>query len=57
MKKLYTNDIQRLYRIISFIVNLKHLGMDISSYGGQMSGLNDELAPILPKMDVCPQVY
>ena len=57
MKKLYTNDIQRLYRIISFIVNLKQLGMDISSYGGQMSGLNDELAPILPKMDVCPQVY
>ena len=29
VKKLYTNDIQRLYRVISFIANLKQLGMDI----------------------------
>ena len=34
VKKLYTNDIQRLYRVISSIANLKQLGMDISSYGG-----------------------
>ena len=34
VKKLYTNDIQLLYQVISSIVNLKHLGMDISSYGG-----------------------
>ena len=49
VKKLYTNDIQRLYRVISFIANLKQLGMDISSYGGQMSALKDELISILLK--------
>ena len=46
MKKLYNKDIQRLYRIISFIANLKQLGMDISSYGGRMSALKDELVSI-----------
>ena len=49
MKKLYTNDIQCLYRVISSIANLKQLGMDISAYGGRMSALKDELASILPK--------
>ena len=49
MKKLYTNDIRRLYRVISSIANLKQLGMDISSYGGRMSSLKDELISILPK--------
>ena len=49
IKKLYTNDIQRLYRVISPIANLKQLGMDISSYGGRMSALKDELISILPK--------
>ena len=49
VKKLYTNDIQRLYRIISSIANLKQLDMDISSYGGRMSALKNELISILPK--------
>ena len=49
MKKLYTNDIQPLYRVISSIANLKQLSMDISSYGGWMSALKDELASILLK--------
>ena len=49
VKKLYTNDIQRLYRVISSIANLKQLGMDISYYGGRMSALKDELISILPK--------
>ena len=49
MKKLYTNDIQRLYRVISSIANLKQLGIDISSYGGRMFALKDELVSILPK--------
>ena len=49
MKKLYTNDIQRLYWVISSIANLKQLGMDISSYGGRMSAFKDELVSILPK--------
>ena len=49
MKKLYTNDIQHLYQVISSIANLKQLGMDISSYGGRMSALKDELVSILPK--------
>ena len=49
MKKLYTNDIQRLYWVISSIANLKQLGMDISSCGGQMSAFKDELVSILLK--------
>ena len=49
VKKLYTNDIQCLYRVISSIANLKQLSMDISSYGGRMSALKDELVSILPK--------
>ena len=49
MKKLYTNDIQRLYRVISSIANLKQLGMDISSYGGWMFTFKDELTSILLK--------
>ena len=48
-KKLYTNDIQRLYWVISSIANLKQLGMYISSYGGRMSTLKNELVSILPK--------
>ena len=46
---MYTNDIQRLNRVISSIANLKQLGIDISSYGGQKSALKDELISILPK--------
>ena len=49
VKKLYTNDIKCLYRVISSIDNLKQLSMDISSYGGRMSALKDELVSILPK--------
>ena len=49
MKKLYSNDIQRLYCVISSIANLKQHVMDLSSYGGRMSALKDELASILPK--------
>ena len=49
VKKLYTNDIQSLYWVISSIANLKQLDMDISSYGGRMSALKDELVSILPK--------
>ena len=49
VKKLYTNDIQRLYQVISFIANLKQLSMNISSYGGRMSALKDELIFILSK--------
>ena len=46
---MYTNDIRRLYRVISFIANLKQLDMDISSYGGRMSALKDKLISILSK--------
>ena len=49
VKKLCTNDIQHLYLVISSIANLKQLGMDISSYGGRMFALKDELISILPK--------
>ena len=49
VKKLYTNDIQCLYWVICSITNLKQLDMDISSYGGRMSALKDELISILLK--------
>ena len=49
VKKLYTNDIQCLYRVISSIANLKQPGMDISSYSGRMSALKDKLVSVLPK--------
>ena len=49
VKKLYANDIQRLYQIISSIANLTQLNMDISSYGGRMFAVTDELASILLK--------
>ena len=49
VKKLYTNDIQHLYRVLSSNANLKQLGMDISSYGERMSALKDELICLLPK--------
>ena len=49
VKKLYTDDIQRLYQVISSIANLKQLGMDISSYVERMPALKDELISILPK--------
>ena len=48
LRKLYTNDIRRLYQVISSIANLKQLDMDIS-YGGRMSALKVELVSILPK--------
>ena len=49
MKKLHTDDIQCLYRVISSIANLKQLSVDISSYGRRMSTLKDKLVSILPK--------
>ena len=49
VKKLYTNDIKCLYRVISSIANLKQLSMYISSYGVRMSALKDELISILSK--------
>ena len=49
MKRLYTNDIQGLYRVISSIANLTHTGMELSSYVGQMSALKNEFSSIMPK--------
>ena len=49
VKKLYTNNIKRLYQVISSIANLKQLSMDISSYSGRMFSLKDELISIFPK--------
>ena len=50
VEKLYTNDIQRLYRVISSNANLKQLDMDISTYSERMSALKDEFASILPNL-------
>ena len=49
VKKLYINDIQCPYQVISSIANLKQLGIDISSYGRRMSAFKDELISILLK--------
>ena len=46
---MYANDILHLYWVISSIANLKQSDMDLSSYGGWMSALKDELASILAK--------
>ena len=48
-KRLYTNDIQCLYHVISSIANLKQSGMELSSYVGQMFALRNEFSSILPK--------
>ena len=59
VKKMYTNDIQRLYRVISSIANLKQLGMNISFYGGRTSAFKDKLISILPSLLIlrlhCPK--
>ena len=49
-KNLYTNDVQRLYRVISFIDSLEQSSMKLSSFVGRMSALKNELLSVLPKV-------
>ena len=47
-KGLYTNDIQRLYKVASSIVNVKQQDMDLSTYIGQIASLKEEFLTVMP---------
>ena len=49
-KNLYTNDVQRLYRVISSVDSLEQPSMELSSFVGRMSALKNELLSVLPKV-------
>ena len=46
VKGLYTNDIQRLYKVVSSIVNVRQQDMDLSTYIGQIASLKEEFSPL-----------
>ena len=47
-KVLYTNDIQRLYKVASTIVNIRQQDMDLSNYIGQIASLKEEFLTLMP---------
>ena len=47
-KVLYTNDIQRLYKVASAIVNIRQQDMDLSNYIGQIASLKKEFLTLMP---------
>ncbi|RVW63210.1 Retrovirus-related Pol polyprotein from transposon RE1 [Vitis vinifera] len=47
-KRLYTNDIQRLYKVASSIVNVRQQDMDLSTYIGQIASLKEEFLIVMP---------
>ena len=47
-KALYTNDIQRLYKVASTIVNIRQQDMDLSNYIGQIASLKEEFLTLMP---------
>ena len=47
-KVLYTNDIQRLYKVASPIVNIRQQYMDLSNYIGQIASLKEEFLTLMP---------
>ena len=49
-KNLYTNDVQRLYHVISSVDSLEQPGMELSSFVGRMSALKNEHIFVLPKV-------
>ena len=49
-KNLYTNDAQRLYRVISSIDSLEQPSMELSFFVGRMFALKNELIFVLPKV-------
>ncbi|RVW71987.1 putative protein phosphatase 2C 55 [Vitis vinifera] len=46
-KGLYTNDIQRLYKVTSSIVNVRQQDMDLSTYIGQIASLKEEFLTVM----------
>ncbi|RVW91338.1 Retrovirus-related Pol polyprotein from transposon RE1 [Vitis vinifera] len=47
-KGLYTNDIQRFYKVASSIVNVRQQDMDLSTYIGQIVSLKEEFLTVMP---------
>ena len=47
-KSLYTNDIQRIYKVVSDLVNLQQSFQDMASYLGQVETLKDEFNSLMP---------
>ena len=47
-KVLYTNDIQRLYKVASAIVNIRQQDIDLSNYIGQIASLKEEFLTLMP---------
>ncbi|RVW51226.1 hypothetical protein CK203_084708 [Vitis vinifera] len=47
-KGLYTNDIQRLYKVASSTVNVRQQDMDLSTYIGQIASLKEEFLTVMP---------
>ncbi|RVW35980.1 Retrovirus-related Pol polyprotein from transposon RE1 [Vitis vinifera] len=48
VKGLYTNDIQRPYKVASSIVNVRQQDMDLSTYIGQIASLKEEFLTVMP---------
>ena len=48
LKGLYTNDIQRFYKVASSIVNVRQQDMDLSTYIGQIVSLKEEFLTVMP---------
>ncbi|RVX17381.1 Retrovirus-related Pol polyprotein from transposon RE2 [Vitis vinifera] len=47
-KGLYKNDIQRLYKVTSSIINVRQQDMDLSTYIGQIVSLKEEFLIVMP---------
>ncbi|RVW32180.1 Retrovirus-related Pol polyprotein from transposon RE2 [Vitis vinifera] len=47
-KGLYMNDIQRLYKVASSMVNVRQQDMDLSTYIGQIASLKEEFLTVMP---------
>ena len=47
-KRLYTNDIQRLYSVISNLLNLRQTGMSLTDFLGRWASLKAEYNSLLP---------
>ncbi|KAJ9689322.1 hypothetical protein PVL29_014816 [Vitis rotundifolia] len=47
-KGLYTNDIQRFYKVVSDIVHVRQQNMDLSTYIGRIASLKEEFLTLMP---------
>ncbi|RVW19866.1 Retrovirus-related Pol polyprotein from transposon RE1 [Vitis vinifera] len=47
-KGLYTNDIQRLYKVAFAIVHISQQDLDLSTYIGQIASLKEEFLTVMP---------